>query len=849
VKLVQALRSRRAWRWALAVAIATLAGMALAPLASAQSSGAMAWGLDSWGELGIGTTEVESEFGGPYELSFYPLAVNALDGVSSISAGGEQTLDLQQNGTVQAFGNDENGQLGVGTSSGPELCLQGRIAEENPAQERVPCSTLPVAVAGLSGVRQLASGWDHSLALLEDGTVMAWGNNEYGQLGAPSTGPEICETHFVNGIHGCSRVPVPVAGLSGVKAIAAGAGDSFALLEDGTVAAWGDGESGYLGVAVSEGEKCVGGLVRCQSTPTLVRTAAGEVLKGVKAIAAGAHHTLALLEDGTAVGWGSDATGEVGDGGQQDKYYAVPVLGLSGVTALGAGYDTSAALLSDGRVDTWGNNSDGELGVGTDTGPERCSLLAPEIPCSTTPVAVPGLSEVKEIGIGSEDDIALLQNGTLMAWGNNNAGGLGTQPLGPELCGVGPNSSGTRCSTVPVTVGGLTGVTAIAVSSGNNDSFAYGPLVPSVAGVEAAEEASKASPTARTRKLRGAVAGAAAGASGSELGGTPVRITGSDLSGASAVLFGGHPAASFKVEKLSVVTAVSPPGEGTVDITVVTPRGESAVTEHDRFTYTTAKAPTVSGVSPAEGIETGGTSVTITGTNLSGAAAVSFGGVPAESFTVGITGTITAVAPPGTGTVDVGVRTPLGESAANAHDRFAYLVPAVPTVTGLSPARGSAGGGTTVTIAGRKFIGVQAVDFGSGEAASFTVNSSGSITAVAPAGTAGTVDVRVTTVLGSSAPSRKDRFTYVGPLITAITPASGARAGGAEVVIHGSGFALGAGTTFRFGKQAAPAVDCSSTGSCNVLTPAAAKPGVAKVTAVVGKSKSGASAAARYTYL
>ncbi len=657
---------------ALCLAGAALASIVLAPPASAQTNGAMAWGLDRWGELGVGTNEIESEFGGlPYNSSFYPIAVNALNGVSSISAGDEQTVDLLEDGTVQDFGDNYNGQLGIGTSTGPESCLQPGAREEPE-----PCSTLPVEVPGLTRVRQLASGGEHNLALLEDGTVLAWGNNEDGQLGTPSGGPEICETDFTNGVHGCSRVPVPVAGLSGVKAIAAGYDDSFALLEDGTVAAWGSDEFGYLGVAGEFGDTCAHGLARCQPTPTLVRTASGEVLKGVTAIAAGSGHALALLEDGTVVGWGTDNTGEVGDGQQEDKYAAVPVVGLSGVTALGAGYDTSAALLSDGTVETWGTNSDGELGVGTDTGPERCSLNSPGTPCSTVPVAVPGLSGVEELGVGSEDDVVLLEDGDVMAWGNNNSGGLGTEPLGPELCGVGPHSSGERCSTVPVTVGGLTDVTAIAISSGDDDSFAYGPLVPSVTGVEVGEESDAMARAASARAVT-ATAGKKAGrVSGSELGGTTVRITGSDLSGATAVLFGGRPAASFTVDKLSEIHAVSPPGKGTVGITVVTARGESAVGEHDRFKYTRAKPPKVTGLSPEEGVEAGGTSVRITGTNLNGASAVSFGGINA-SFAVSA-GTITAVAPPGTGRVYVTVRSPLGESKASGRARFRYI-PAPPT--------------------------------------------------------------------------------------------------------------------------------------------------------------------------
>ncbi|MFJ8439966.1 IPT/TIG domain-containing protein [Kitasatospora griseola] len=176
-------------------------------------------------------------------------------------------------------------------------------------------------------------------------------------------------------------------------------------------------------------------------------------------------------------------------------------------------------------------------------------------------------------------------------------------------------------------------------------------------------------------------------------------------------------------------------------------------------------APTVTGLSPASGPRAGGTSVTITGTNLLGATAVTFGSTPAASFTVNSDTSITAVTPAHTaGAVDVTVTTASGTSAVVTANQYTYLKPA-PVVTGISPIRGDVAGGTTVTITGTDLDGATAVNFGSTAATSFTVNSPTSITATAPAGSAGTVDVTVTTDTGTSPAVTADQYTYVNTLV------------------------------------------------------------------------------------
>src|SRR5262249_23502679 len=169
--------------------------------------------------------------------------------------------------------------------------------------------------------------------------------------------------------------------------------------------------------------------------------------------------------------------------------------------------------------------------------------------------------------------------------------------------------------------------------------------------------------------------------------------------------------------------------------------------------------PTVTGISPASGPIAGGTAVTITGTNFTGATSVLIGGNAPTAVTfvsaTSITATTTAHA---AGAVNVAVTTANGTGTGT--NLFTFVAPAsVPTVTTVSPNTGVPGGGTSVTITGTNFTGASAVMFGGANAAFFTLNSPTSITATSPAGS-GTVHVTVTTPIGTSATGLGDQFTY-----------------------------------------------------------------------------------------
>ncbi|MFD7900437.1 IPT/TIG domain-containing protein [Streptomyces sp. NPDC059743] len=238
---------------------------------------------------------------------------------------------------------------------------------------------------------------------------------------------------------------------------------------------------------------------------------------------------------------------------------------------------------------------------------------------------------------------------------------------------------------------------------------------------------------------------------GSSGGGTLVTITGTNLSGTTAVRFGTRSATSVTNVSPTQVTAVSPAGNGAVGVTVTTPGGTS-----NPIPFYYVGAPFKQTLSPTSGSTAGGTLVTINGTGLSSATSVAFGANTAVP-TVVSDGQITVTAPAGAaGSVGVSVTT-----AGGTNNGLSFTYVAVPTVTTVTPAEGPTAGGTPVTVAGTGLTSTNSVTF-DGNPAPFTVISDTAVSAVTPPGAAGPVDVVVSNDAGSA--TATDGFTYVaGP--------------------------------------------------------------------------------------
>ena len=291
------------------------------------------------------------------------------------------------------------------------------------------------------------------------------------------------------------------------------------------------------------------------------------------------------------------------------------------------------------------------------------------------------------------------------------------------------------------------------------DKFAYGPAVTAV------------SPAA-----------------GPLAAGTVVTITGDDLGGATAVNFGSTPVTIFTTDTANQIVLAAPAATSaaTVDVTVTNPDGTSATSAADKFTF--EAMPMVTAISPTTGGGNGGTTVTITGTDLASATAVDFG-TTAATIIGDTAAQIIVTSPAGTGSVDVTVTTAGGKSPTSAADKFQYI----PVVTSVIAASGLTTGGTTVTINGGDLAGATVVDFGNTAVTKFISNSANEIVLTTPAETAGSVDVTVTDADGTSAKSPADTYTYVAPLtpttqlstIEGMVTANGVPVAGVTVTLTG----------------------------------------------------------------
>jgi large repetitive protein len=328
--------------------------------------------------------------------------------------------------------------------------------------------------------------------------------------------------------------------------------------------------------------------------------------------------------------------------------------------------------------------------------------------------------------------------------------------------------------------------------------------------------------------------------SGWTIGGTPVTITGTSLSGGS-VSFGNSAAPGFACTDTTctgTAPAVSSPGQVDVRVTVSngTGFGESPLTAADHFTYRALPVPAVTAVSPSSGTDQGGDQIVVTGTYLDGGT-VRLGSSTAR--TTSCTDTqCTAITPYSStdGPVDVTVTTSAGTSPANTSARFTYRPPGVPAVAGVSPASGTAAGGTPVAVTGTNLTNGQ-VEF-AGTPASNSSCQQTSCSAVSPAGTAGTVDVQVATIGGTSPISLADRFTYQippAPTVTGVSPADGPSSGGSFVTITGTDLT---GGTVQFGSTAATDSVCTPR-SCTATEP----PGTAGTVDITVRTVGGTSAA------
>jgi alpha-tubulin suppressor-like RCC1 family protein len=261
-------------------------------------------------------------------------------------------------------------------------------------------SNVPVKVLGVSQAVSIATGAYHTCAVLSTGIVQCWGNNFDGELGNGKSGANARSSVPVN---------VKIDGINDLTnglTVVAGTKNTCVLLLDHSVKCWGDNGYHQLGSGATSASTVPVTVVTNSSTPP-------SPLSQVSTLALNKDHTCAIQTDGTVFCWGDNGYGQLGNQSTASTTVAVKAIGIQ-ATAIGVGDTHSCAIVSTGAVQCWGSNSNGELGDNTTID-------------SITPVTAQTSATASVIALGKSHSCAVLNNATgkIECWGLNDYGQLG----------------------------------------------------------------------------------------------------------------------------------------------------------------------------------------------------------------------------------------------------------------------------------------------------------------------------------------------------------------------------------------------------------------------------------------
>lgn len=337
-------------------------------------------------EAGLPDTFVGSESDADRDSEASPLPPP----IRQISAGGAHTCALESTGTVRCWGRNALGQLGDGTQT---------------------ARSTPTEVIGVSDAVEISAGQDHTCARLSSGAVVCWGANARGQLGDGTT---------------VSRASIEsVKGLGSAALLSAGGDQTCAVSGMDAVFCWGHGQSAepakksfptsnFTEIEAGINHVCVRfryNVLCWGDTASRALPPSGVVISAVE-LAAGKSHTCSRDSSNAVHCWGTNESGQLGDGTFDERNIVTAVVGLSDAVELDAGDNHTCARRTSGSVACWGSNLDGQLGNGLNASP-------------SSPVLVSELSEPVAIAAGGNHSCALLSSGIIKCWGANENGQLG----------------------------------------------------------------------------------------------------------------------------------------------------------------------------------------------------------------------------------------------------------------------------------------------------------------------------------------------------------------------------------------------------------------------------------------
>lgn len=346
-----------------------------------------AWGSNHDGQIGVGSSD--GEFTGPIRVGTENTWV-------SIEAGMTHSFGLKSDGTLWAWGNNSNGELGNGSL----------IDSPNPYKISTDNKWLSIAVADY-----------HTLGLKSNGTIWVWGNNSFLGLGEGL------------GTATNKARPVQLGADSNWVGVTVGSFRSFGLKSDGTLWAWGANPKGQLG----DGTKADRILpIQIGSDKNWVTIATGANYDS---------HTIGLKSNGTLWSWGLNSNGQLGDGTNTDRISPAQIGTDNNWVSVAIGLASSIALKSDGTLWGWGDNSSGQLGDGSTID-------------KSTPIQIGTDNNWTSLTVGRLHTIGLKSNGTLWSWGESRYGQLGI--IFCSLCEVrslNPTQIGTDNNWINISAG------------------------------------------------------------------------------------------------------------------------------------------------------------------------------------------------------------------------------------------------------------------------------------------------------------------------------------------------------------------------------------------------------------